>query len=429
MNVLIVGGGGREHAIAEKVRQSRHNPSIFCAPGNAGTALLGENLDIGAEDLDRLAQCALERKIDLTIVGPEAPLCAGIVDRFEQMGLRIFGPSAEAARIEGDKGFTKQLLIESRIPTARGRVFTRYQDARSYIATRDTPQVVKAVGLAAGKGVVVCDDPAAALLEAERMMVDGRFGDAGRSVVVEEKLAGQEVSVLALVDAGTVYVLEPSQDHKPIGEGDTGPNTGGMGAYSPTLIMDEPNRRKVESEILVPFVDTLRRHGITYRGVLYAGLMLTAAGPQVLEFNCRFGDPEAQAVLVRLKSDLIDVVNACLDGKLDHVTLEWDPRPAVCVVMASDGYPGKYAKGKVIEGLAEAEELPNVTVHHAGTRTVEDVVVTSGGRVLGVTAQGETLGSARDRAYEAVRLIRFDGAHYRRDIAYRALGAPTERSA
>ncbi len=428
MNVLIVGGGGREHAIAKKVRHSRHKPSVYCAPGNAGTALLGENLDIGAEELDRLAHFACDHKIDLTLVGPEAPLCAGIVDRFEQMGLRVFGPSAEAARIEGDKGFTKRLLIESRIPTARGRVFTRYQDARSYIATRDTPQVVKAVGLAAGKGVVVCEDPADALLEAERMMVDGRFGDAGRSVVVEEKLVGQEVSVLALVDAGTVYVLEPSQDHKPIGEGDTGPNTGGMGAYSPTPIMDEPIRRKVESEILIPFIDTLRRHGITYRGVLYAGLMLTAAGPQVLEFNCRFGDPEAQAVLVRLKSDLIDVVNACLDGKLDHVTLEWDPRPAVCVVMASEGYPGKYAKGKVIEGLAEAEALPDVTVHHAGTQLIEDVVVTNGGRVLAVTAQADTLGSARDRAYEAVRLIRFDGAHYRRDIAYRALGAPKERS-
>ena len=384
---------------------------------------MGENVPIGAEDLDGLAKYALEREIDLTIVGPEGPLCAGIVDRFEQLGLRILGPGGAAARVEGDKGFTKQLLLESKIPTARGRVFTRFRDAKSYIATRDTPQVVKAVGLAAGKGVVVCDDPADALIEAERMMVEGRFGQAGRSVVVEEKLTGQEVSVLALVDGRNIYMLECSQDHKPIGDGDSGPNTGGMGAYSPPPVVDADTTEKVASQILVPFIDTLRRHDITYRGVLYAGLMITPGGPKVLEFNCRLGDPEAQVVLARLKSDFIDAVNACIDGSLDEITLEWDPRPAVCVVMASEGYPGAYEKGKVIRGLAEAEALSGVTVYHAGTRMSGDEVVTHGGRVLGVTALGDTIRTARDRVYDAVRRISFDGAYYRRDIAGRALGA------
>lgn len=422
MKVLVVGGGGREHAIAEQVRRSAHRPAVICAPGNAGTGWFGENVPIKPESIDQLVVLARDAQVDLTIVGPEAPLCAGIVDRFNREGLRIFGPTAEAARIEGDKAYTKELLHEAGIPTARGRWFRRYSDARAYIATRDTPQVVKAAGLAAGKGVIVCDDPAQALIEAEKMMVDGRFGDAGRCVVVEEKLLGQEVSVLALVDGSNIYMLETSQDHKPIGDGDTGPNTGGMGAYSPAPVAEPDVMADIESQIIVPFIDALRRHDVIYRGVLYCGLMLTPGGAKVLEFNCRFGDPETQAVLTRLRTDFVDLLNACIDGTLDQIALEWDPRPAVCVVMASGGYPGAYEKGKAIGGLSDAEALDGVTIHHAGTRAVKDCVVTDGGRVLGVTALGRTIRSARDRAYQAVGKIKFEGAYYRKDIAWRAIG-------
>lgn len=421
MKVLIVGGGGREHAIAENVRRSGHGPNILCAPGNAGTRAFAENIPIAAESIDELLVLAKEREIDLTIVGPEAPLCAGIVDEFQAAGLRIFGPTAEAARIEGDKAYAKELLVEASIPTARGKCFTRFEDAHTYIATRDSPQVVKAAGLAAGKGVVVCDDPADALVEAERMMVDKKFGDAGLTIVVEEKLVGQELSVHAIVDGRNIHILATSQDHKPIGDGDTGPNTGGMGAYSPAPIATADVLRAVESQVIVPIIDTLRRRGVTYRGVLYCGLMVTAAGPKVLEFNCRFGDPEAQVIFARLKTDFLDVANACIDGKLDEVTLDWDPRPAVCVVMTSGGYPGAFKKGKPISGLEEAGTMSAVTVHHAGTAALARQVVTSGGRVLGCTALGDTIRSARDRAYEAVAKIDFEGAYIRRDIAHRAL--------
>lgn len=421
MNVLIVGGGGREHAIADNVRRSKHKPRIICAPGNAGTGTFAENVPISAENIDELLTLAKKREIDLTIVGPEAPLCAGIVDAFQAAGLRIFGPTADAARIEGDKAYAKELLVEASIPTAPGKCFTRFEDAHTYIATRDSPQVIKASGLAAGKGVVVCDDPADALVEAERMMVDKKFGDAGLTIVVEEKLVGQELSVHAIVDGRNIHILATSQDHKAIGEGDTGPNTGGMGAYSPAPIATADVLRAIESQIIVPIIDTLRRHGVTYGGVLYCGLMVTAAGPRVLEFNCRFGDPETQVIFARLKTDFIDIANACIDGKLNEVTLAWDPRPAVCVVMTSGGYPGDYKKGKPISGLEEAGAMSEVTVYHAGTTTVARQVVTNGGRVLGCTALGDTIRSARDRAYEAVAQIDFEGAYVRRDIAHRAL--------
>lgn len=421
MKVLIVGSGGREHAMAECVRRSRHNAEIFCGSGNAGTARFATNVDIQPDQIDELAQFAVAEKIDLTIVGPEAPLCAGIVDRFANRGLRIFGPSAKAARIEGDKAFTKQLLHSAAIPMAVGRWFDRFHHAKDYIATRDTPQVVKAAGLAAGKGVVVCDDPADALLAAERMMVDGQFGDAGRCIVVEEKLNGPELSVQAIVDGQNILVLESSQDHKRIGDGDTGPNTGGMGAYSPAPIATDDVMQRVERQVLLPFVDILRRQDIHYRGVLYCGLMLTAAGPKVLEFNCRFGDPEAQVVLTRLKTDFVDLVNACIDGTLDQIEVEWDPRPAVCVVLASRGYPGSYQKGKTIRGLDAAEALPDVAVYHAGTLRVDDSIVTDGGRVLGVTGMGDDIRGARDRAYEAIERIQFEGVTFRRDIAQRAM--------
>ncbi len=421
MKVLVVGGGGREHAMAHKVAQSPRVDTLICAPGNAGTADLGENVAVGAEDIDGLIALAKERKVDLTLVGPEGPLCAGVVDRFAAEGLRVFGPSAAAARIEGDKAYAKELMRAARIPTAEARIFKRFEDARRYALTRDCALVVKAAGLAAGKGVIVCDEPAQAVLALEKIMVDRSFGDAGDTVIVEERLEGPELSVLALVGGPTIYVLESSQDHKPIGEGDTGPNTGGMGAYSPAPMATESVLARIEREILVPIVDVMQRDGNPYQGVLYAGLMLTPAGPKVLEFNCRFGDPETQAVLPRLRSDLVDAAEAVADGRLDQITLEWDPRPAVCVVVSAEGYPGRYEKGKVITGLPDVASMADVTVYHAGTCRVGDSVVTSGGRVLGVTALGDDVKAARARAYEAVDRIHFDGAYCRRDIAYQAV--------
>ena len=419
MKILVVGSGGREHTLVDRLAASPRVEQVVCAPGNAGTAAVAENVAVSADDHAALADLALERKVDLTVVGPEAPLCGGIVDRFESAGLRIFGPTAAAARIEGDKSYAKQLMHRCLVPTAEGRTFTEFKSAKTYVATRDTPQVVKAAGLAAGKGVIVCDDPADAILALEDIMVEGKLGDAGRKVVVEEKLQGPELSILALVDGRTIYVLESSQDHKPVGEGDTGPNTGGMGAYSPAPIATEQVFEQIESEILVPIVDGLRNDGAPYRGVLYAGLMLTPAGPKVLEFNCRFGDPEAQAVLLRLQSDLAEALEATVTGKLEEIELRWDPRPAVCVVMASQGYPGAYEKGKVITGLDEVAAMDDVKVFHAGTRSHLGGTITNGGRVLGVTALGDTIPQARSRAYQAVDKIHFEGAFCRRDIAAR----------
>ncbi len=424
MRILVVGGGGREHAIAWKIAQSRRVSRLFCAPGNAGTAQIAESVDIEPSGIDELVRFAREQQIDLTVVGPEDPLAAGIVDRFEQAGLRIFGPSAAAAQIEADKWHAKQLMRQRAIPTAEARAFESYKDARSYVASREQALVVKAAGLAAGKGVTVCDEPAQAILAVERVMKDRIFGDAGKTVIVEERLTGEEASILAFVDDRIIYVMESSQDHKPVADGDTGPNTGGMGAYSPAPVVTEELSSQIERQILVPIVDAMRQDGSPYRGVLYAGLMLTAAGPKVLEFNCRFGDPEAQPVLMRLKSDLVEVMEAVLDGKLDQVTLEWDPRAAVCVVMASGGYPGAYEKGIVIQGLDDAAAMSDVVVFHAGTRQQNGRIVTNGGRVLGVTALGRTILEAQQRAYEAVGKITFEAAHYRRDIGDKAVKHP-----
>ena len=422
MKVLVIGSGGREHVLAERLARSDHVKKVFCAPGNGGTAALAENVPLEPDAHQDLVKFAKERCIDLTVVGPEAPLCAGIVDQFQAADLPIFGPTQSAARLEGDKAYAKKLMHAALVPTAEARSFDRFEDARTYVATRDTPQVVKASGLAAGKGVVVCDDPADALLALEDIMLARRFGDAGTTVVVEEKLTGPELSVLAVVDGHTIYVLEPSQDHKPVGEGDTGPNTGGMGAYSPPPIATDAIMSQIEREILVPIVNGLECEGGPYCGLLYAGLMLTAAGPKVLEFNCRFGDPEAQAVLPRLRSDLFELLHATVHHQLEEVRLQWDPRPAVCVVMASPGYPGPYEKGKEIRGIETAEALDGVKVYHAGTKRLENRLVTSGGRVLGVTALGEDLAAAQRRAYEAVDCISFEGALFRRDIAARAIG-------
>jgi phosphoribosylamine--glycine ligase len=411
------------------LKRSVRAEHILCAPGNAGTAALAENVAIEVADHTGLVRLATERAVGLTVVGPEAPLCAGIVDRFQAEGLRIFGPTAAAARIEGDKAYAKKLMKHAHVPTAEARIFNRFADAKAYVATRDTGVVVKAAGLAAGKGVVVCEDPADAILALERMMVQNEFGEAAATVVVEEILKGQELSIHALVDDRTIYVLESAQDHKAVGDGDTGPNTGGMGAYSPAPIATPEVYAVVEREVLVPIVDALRGDGAPYRGVLYVGLMLTAGGPKVLEFNCRFGDPETQVLLTRLDTDLLDVFEAVVDSRLDALDLRWKPKSAVSVVMASRGYPGKYESGKVIEGLAEAASQPDVFIFHSGTKRVEHLTVSSGGRVLAVTALGDDIADAQRRAYAAVELIRFDNAYFRRDIADKALRADASRRA
>jgi phosphoribosylamine--glycine ligase len=421
MNVLLIGSGGREHAIAWKLVQSKHLGKLYIAPGNAGTGRCGQNIDISANDTDRLVDFAKQNDIGLVIVGPEDPLAAGAVDAFEAAGIKAFGPSAAAAKLEADKAFAKQLMRSSAISTAEGRIFDRFSDAKAYIASRDEAVVIKAAGLAKGKGVFVCDDPADGILAAEKIMCDKIFGPAGDKIIVEDKLLGEEASILAFVDGRNIYVMESSQDHKPIGDGDRGPNTGGMGAYSPAPVVTEALMDQITREILVPVVDGMNRSGAPYKGVLYAGLMITAGGPRVLEFNVRFGDPETQPILMRLKSDLLAVCLAVCDGTLDEVTLEWDQRPAVCVVMASGGYPGDYEKDKKITGLDEAEKLEDVVVFHAGTAERNGDIVTAGGRVLGVTALGQTIADAKTRAYNAVDKIKFDGAYYRRDIADKAI--------
>jgi phosphoribosylamine--glycine ligase len=421
MKVLLTGSGGREHAIAWKLAQSKELEKLYIAPGNPGTEACGENVPIKDNDIDKLLTFAKEKKIGLLVVGPEEPLALGIVNAFEAAGIKAFGPTAAAAQLESDKAFSKQLMRSAAISTAEGKIFDNLKDAKKYIASRDEAVVVKAAGLAKGKGVFVCNDPADGILAAEKIMVQRIFGDAGSRIVVEDKLLGEEASILAFVDGFNIYVMESSQDHKPIGDGDTGPNTGGMGAYSPAPVVTEKLMEQISQEILVPIVDAMNRNETPYKGVLYAGLMITAGGPRVLEFNVRFGDPETQPILMRLKNDLLKVLLAVCDGKLDEVTLDWDSRPAVCVVMASKGYPGDYEKGKIITGLDEAGKSDDVVVFHAGTAKKNGDIVTNGGRVLGVTALGDTIAAAKARAYQAVEIIKFDGAYWRRDIADKAI--------
>jgi len=421
MKVLLLGSGGREHAMAWKIAQSKKLTKLYTAPGNPGTAQFGENVDISATDIDKLVAFAKENGIGLMIAGPEAPLAAGVVDAFEAAGIKAFGSCKTAAQLESDKAFAKQLMRTCAISTAEGQVFDRFEDAKAYIASRDEAAVVKAAGLAAGKGGFVCDDPADGIIAAEKIMCDKEFGEAGDKIIVEDKLLGEEASILAFVDGRNIYVMESSQDHKAIGEGDTGPNTGGMGAYSPAPIVTDKLMDQINREVLVPIVDGMNRQGTPYKGILYAGIMVTAAGPRVLEFNVRFGDPETQPILMRLKSDLLEVMLAVCDEKLDEVTLEWDSRPSVCVVMASGGYPGSYEKGKIITGIEEANKLEDVFVFQAGTKEQDGKLVTNGGRVLGVTAVGDDIASAQERAYEAVDKIKFEGSYFRRDIADKAL--------
>ncbi|NCC51369.1 MAG: phosphoribosylamine--glycine ligase [Spartobacteria bacterium] len=421
MKILIVGGGGREHALAWKLGNDSRKPEIFCAPGNAGTAALGTNVPIAADDIEGIVQWARENKPSLTVVGPEAPLCAGLVDRLSEEGFKAFGPSRDAARLEGSKIFAKEVMQAAGVPTAKAGTFSTCETAFAYIDELGAPVVVKADGLAAGKGVTVCATIEEARQAVQEAIEDKLFGDAGNQVLIEECLAGEEASILALIDGTQVVMLASSQDHKRAYDGDKGPNTGGMGAYSPAPVVTPDLWPVIKKQVFDRTLAELKKRGITYKGVLYAGVMMTADGPKVLEFNCRFGDPETQVVLPRWKGDAIPVFEACVDGTLNEDMIQWHEDACVCVVVASGGYPGTYAKGKVIRGLEQAAALDDVVVFHAGTKEQDGQIVTAGGRVLGVTALGTTLRQAVDQAYNALHMIDFDHAAYRTDIAWRAL--------
>jgi phosphoribosylamine--glycine ligase len=418
MRVLVIGSGGREHALAWKISQSPLVKKVFCAPGNAGTATVAENVDIPADNIDGLRQFALITGIGLTIVGPEQPLVKGIVDDFEENGLRIFGPSQRAAEIEGSKVFCKNLMKKYGIPTAKYESFDS-QDKFKLFTREDEPVVVKASGLAAGKGVILCSNGEEARLAVQSIMNDKAFGNAGDQVVVEEFLTGQEVSLLAFTDGKTVLPLDSAQDHKAAFDGDKGPNTGGMGAYSPAAIFTDKLKQIVLDQIMIPTVKAMAKEGRYYRGILYAGLMLTDSGPKVLEFNARFGDPETQPIIMRIQNDIVPIFEACIDGTLATQNLEWKKEPSVCVVMASKGYPGFYEKGREITGLNSGENKQTV-VFHAGTKLDNEKVLTNGGRVLGVTALGSDINEAIKNAYNEVDKIKWDGIHYRKDIGSKA---------
>lgn len=421
MKILVIGGGGREHAICWKLAQSKDVHKVYCAPGNAGTAAVAENVDIAVTDIAGLVQFAQHQQIDLTVVGPEKPLILGVVDAFEAAGLRIFGPTAENAQLEGSKVFSKQLMKQAGVPTASFEVFETAPDALAYLAAATYPIVIKADGDAAGKGVVV----AASLEEAQdaitRIMVTREFGASGDKVVIEACLNGPEASLMAFVDGDTVVPMLLAQDHKRIGEGDTGPNTGGMGAYGPVPGISQDEINAMCDVIIKPVVRAIKSTGIPYRGVLFAGIMLTPDGPMCLEYNCRFGDPETEIVLPLLETDLVEVINACVDARLDQIDVVFSRRSAVTVVLAAHGYPGAVRTGDVISGLEDAVKLDAVAVFHAGTRLAEDGTVhSSGGRVLTVTSTGDSFEEARERAYAALDRIHMDGGQFRRDIGWRA---------
>jgi phosphoribosylamine--glycine ligase len=433
MKVLVIGNGGREHALAWKLRQSSRVSQVFIAPGNAGTAEEGENVAIPATDIAALIKFAQANQIGLTVVGPETPLCDGVVDAFQAAKLRVFGPSRAAAQLEGSKIFCKEMLRHADVPTADFHIFKNAESATKFIYDRypsedeSVPVVVKADGLAAGKGVIVCHRRREALDAIDRIARKREFGDAGRQFIIEDRMEGQEASILAFTDGRTIVMLPPAQDHKRAHDGDTGPNTGGMGAYCPAPVVDDRMMSFIEEHILVPTVHAMKRSRQPFKGVLYAGIMLTNQGPRVLEYNVRLGDPECQPLLMRLQTDLVDLIDATIDGKLEELgALKWDPRPAVCVVMASEGYPGSYEKGRAIRGLNEAAAIPDVKVFHAGTEIVDGQVVNTGGRVLGVTALGSTLSAAKLQAYTAVKCIRWPGAWCRKDISDKALLPPKE---
>ena len=421
MRVLVVGSGGREHALAWKIRQSPLVDKVFCAPGNGGISQIAECVDIKADDIAGLTAFASRNKIDLTVVGPEAPLSGGITDKFSANGLRVFGPSKEAARLESSKVFMKELAKKYGIPTAGFEVFTESVAAKKYIKGFKGKFVVKADGLAAGKGVIVCSSKEEGLEAVEAMMERKIFKDAGKKVIIEECLEGEEASIIVVTDGKDAVPLASAQDHKRTLDGDKGPNTGGMGAYSPAPVVTDETMKAVMKDIIRPAIDGLSKEGIKYTGALYAGLMIDSSGPKLLEFNCRFGDPETQAILPRLKSDFVELIEASIDDEIDIASLQWDERPCVSVVISSGGYPGEYKTGFEIDGLDALEKMKDVYVFHAGTRASGEKTVTAGGRVLNVTALGSDIKDAIDRCYNAVNLIEFEGMHFRRDIGYRAL--------
>jgi phosphoribosylamine--glycine ligase len=421
MKVLVVGGGGREHALVWKIVQSPKVSKVYCAPGNAGISEQATLVPLQASDLNGLLEFALKEKIDLTVVGPEDPLTRGIVDLFESKGLLIFGANAKAAEIEGSKAFAKEMMKKYRIPTAFYEIFDNRNEAVKYIRCQGAPIVVKADGLAAGKGVIVCKTVEEAIHSVDQIMVEKVFGGAGNRVVVEEYLVGEEASYIAFTDGKTILPLASSQDHKAILDSDQGPNTGGMGAYSPAPVVTDEVHEKIIEKILRPIIYGMGEEGRPYRGVLYAGLMIHEGHPKVLEFNARFGDPETQPVLMRMKGDIVPILEACMQGALSRHKIEWDNRASVCVVMASEGYPGSYEKGKVIEGLKEVSRMGGVSVFHAGTTLKDGQVITNGGRVLGVTGLGEDIPRAIERAYQAVKKISWEGVYYRTDIGQKAL--------
>ena len=421
MKILVLGSGGREHALVWKLRQSPKVDDIYCAPGNAGIGEMATCINIGADDIEHLLEFTERKGIDLTVVGPEGPLTKGIVDRFEEHGLRIFGPSRKGAALEGSKVFTKELMAKYNIPTGGYKIFTDRDEAVKHIKDIGAPVVVKADGLAAGKGVIVARSEEEAIDAIDLIMVDRAFGEAGNTVLVEEFLTGEEASFIAFTDGKTVLPLPTSQDHKAVYDGDKGANTGGMGAYSPAPVVTDELHNQVMEQVMQSTVNAMASEGRPYKGMLYAGLMIENGAAKVLEFNCRFGDPEAQPLLMRMQSDLVDVMEAVVDERLGEITLDIDPRPTVCVVMAAGGYPGVYDKGKVIKGLQQADEKPHVKVFHAGTQLKGRELVTSGGRVLGVTAMGDTLDKAIRTAYEAVDLISWDDCYFRKDIGQKAL--------
>ena len=421
MKVAVIGKGGREHTLAWKLSQSSSVEKVYCIPGNAGTTSIAENVVLEDDSLQAMADFVKEKDIGLTVVGPEDPLVNGIVDLFQKQGLNIFGPSKKAAILEGSKIFTRELLQKHGIPSAEFASFSKAEKALEYLHEKGAPIVIKADGLAAGKGAIVCDTVEEAESAIKKIMVEKEFGEAGQRVIMEEKLVGEEASYLVFTDGETIKPMASSQDHKPIYDGDRGSNTGGMGAYSPAPVVTDEIEKQVLEEIMQPTVDAMKKEGRTYQGVLYGGLMITEAGPRVVEFNCRFGDPEAQPLLMRLESDLASILQSCIDGTLQEQEIKWSEKAACCVVMASGGYPLKYEKGKEIMGLEQASQLQDTMVFHAGTKLDGRKVLTNGGRVLGVTALGNSIEESIGNAYKAVEKISFEKAYYRKDIGQKAL--------
>jgi len=421
MKILVVGNGGREHALVWKLAQSPMLEKLYCAPGSDAIASLAECINIKADNVDTLVNFVCENEIDLTVIGPEAPLVAGLTDRLEALGHKVFGPSQAAARLEGSKAFAKEIMNAAGVPTARYGVFSDMQPALAYIENIGAPLVVKADGLAAGKGVYVCHSKEEAVAAVNEIMGQKRFGLAGASVLIEEFLEGEEASLLALVDGENILPLASAQDHKAVYDGDRGPNTGGMGAYSPAPVLDDAMMKKAVEQVIKPVVRTMKARGIPYKGVLYAGLMINKGVPYVLEFNCRFGDPETQPVLARIDGDLLPAILAVCDGKLNDSLIKWKQQAAVCVVLASGGYPEDYGKGHEIVGINDAEARKDIIVFHAGTHRDGTRWLNNGGRVLGVTALGRDVAEAQSRAYEAVNCIKWKDMHFRKDIADKAL--------